>query len=96
MRANSEEKIDTAANYCKYTLEQRDSIYHYLLLKAATIPMISTDVGVPYESVLICVQDLLTEGLLWTRKKRVCRRTGRMGLFFTTNPEYSPKVQRLS
>jgi len=96
MRAIIKDRVVNSNPYCGYTSVQRDSIYHYLLLRSATIPMISTDVEVPFESVRICVQDLYAEGLLWTTKKRVCRRTGRMELYYTTNPEYSPKVQRLS
>lgn len=70
---------------------QLKTIFVFLQENVATASMVSAATGVPQKCICRYKRDLELSGKLWEVEKKLCKHTGFMAWYLTTDPAKAPK-----
>ena len=74
---------------------QVKTIFLYLKENIATASMISAATGIPQKNICRYKRDLEDAEKLWEVRKGLCKHTGRLAWYLTTDPDKAPCIHEL-
>lgn len=95
MKNNNNNPLHKRQDKDKDFRTQLKTIFQFLQKHVATASMVSAITGVPQKNICRYKRDLEKAGRLWEIEKKLCKKTGFMAWYLTTNPDNMPNDNQL-
>jgi len=91
MQEHNNTPFDKRQNESNTPFNQLQTIFQYLQEHIATASMVADATGIYQKNICRYKRDLEKAGRLWETEKNLCKKTGFVAWYLTTNPEKAPK-----